>query len=135
MDHVPIKTESAWKSADMGASWLRVLTPEERAALADMLVAVRATGKTILELTRDDVPLGAFAGVLPVLRHQLEHGVGFMTLRGAPSDHFSPDDNRLLFWSLGLHLGVARPQGRTSQLMSDVRADGGQDPGDGRAWL
>ena len=31
---------------------------------------------------------------------------------------FTPEDNRLLFWAIGTHLGVARPQGKASQLMS-----------------
>jgi Taurine catabolism dioxygenase TauD, TfdA family len=126
MEYVPIKTEAAWKSADLADKWLKILSPRETEALADMLRAVRATGKPMLALTRDDVPLGAFADVLPALKHQLENGLGFMTLRGAPAGRFDAEDNRLLFWALGLHLGVARPQGKASQLMSDVRADGGQ---------
>ncbi len=97
--------------------------PEEVDALVDMTNAVR--GRPLLSLTCHDVPLGAFAPVLEELTHQLEHGIGFMTLRGMPSDRFSVEDNRLLFWALGTHLGVARPQGKASQLMSDVRAEGG----------
>jgi hypothetical protein len=54
-----------------------------------------------------------------------------MTLRGLPSDRFDLADNRLLFWAIGTHLGVARPQGKASQLMSDVRAAGGQYRGTG----
>ncbi len=131
--HVPINTPAAWRAADVAASgrWLRRLTDAEIEAVAAVVPAVRATGKPMLELTRDDVPLGAFAAVLADLTAELEHGVGFMTLRGLPSDRFSADDNRLLFWAIGTHLGVARPQGKASQLMSDVRADGGQYRGAG----
>lgn len=121
----PILTPAAWQSAQVGDRWLRVLTGAEADALADMLAAVKATGKTALELTHRDAPVGAFASVLTELNEQLENGIGFMTLRGVPSDRFSVDDNRLLFWALGTHLGVARPQGKASQLMSDVRAAGG----------
>lgn len=118
-----IRTEAAWEAADMGDRWLRILTPAESDALAGMLEAVR--GRPMLSITCDAVPLGAFAPVLQELTHQLEHGIGFMTLRGAPSHRFTPEENRLLFWALGTHLGVARPQGKASQLMSDVRAAGG----------
>jgi hypothetical protein len=121
----PILTPAAWRPADLGDRWLRVLTAAEAGSLAAMLEAARATGKTELDLDRADAPPGALAPVIAELNEQLENGIGFMTLRGAPSDRFSPEDNRLMFWALGLHLGVARPQGKASQLVSDVRAAGG----------
>jgi hypothetical protein len=121
----PIETPAAWRAADVGDRWLRVLTAAETGALAAMLDAVRAAGKPMLELTRNDVPLGAFAPVVAELNDALENGIGFMTLRGVPSDRFDADGNRLLFWALGTHLGVARPQGKASQLMADVQAAGG----------
>jgi hypothetical protein len=133
MQHISIDTQAAWRAADLAASgqWLRQLTGPEAEAVITMLQAVRATGKPMLELTRHDVPLGAFAPVLAELTHQLEHGIGFMTLRGLPAARFTPEDNRLLFWAIGTHIGVARPQGKASQLMSDVRAAGGEYRGAG----
>ncbi|HVY18212.1 MAG TPA: TauD/TfdA family dioxygenase [Rhodopila sp.] len=125
MEYAPIKTTAAWEAREVGDRWLRILAAEEQDALAAMLDVVKASGKPMLALTRHDVPLGAFAPVIRELRDQLEDGIGFMTLRGVPSDRFSVEDNRLLFWALATHLGVARPQGKASQLMSDVRADGG----------
>lgn len=129
----PIDSPAAWHAAGIAASgrWLRRLTVAETEAAAAMLHAVKATGKPMLDLTRADVDLGDFAAVLEEMTHELEHGIGFMTLRGMPSDRFSAEDNRLLFWAIGCHLGVARPQGKASQLMSDVRADGGQYRGAG----
>ena len=131
--HTRIDSPASWHAADVAAreNWLRPLTGAEAEAVATMLQSVRATGKPLLQLTRHDVPLGAFAPVLQELTEELEHGIGFKTLRGLPSDRFSAEDNRLLFWAIGTHLGVARPQGKASQLMSDVRADGGQYRGTG----
>lgn len=128
-----IDSPAAWRAAEIaaGGKWLRPLTEPEVEAVAAMVRAVRETGKPMLELTRDDVPLGAFAPVLDELTEELEHGIGFKTLRGLPSDRFSVEDNRLLFWAVGCHLGVARPQGKASQLMSDVLAAGGQYRGAG----
>ncbi len=133
MMRTPINIPAAWRSAEVANSgqWLRRLANEETEAVATMLQAVRATGKSMLELTRHDVPLGQFAPVLDEVTEELEHGIGFKTLRGLPSDRFSVEDNRLLFWAIGTHLGVARPQGKASQLMSDVRASGGEYRGTG----
>ena len=55
----------------------------------------------------------------------MEEGIGFLVLRGLPMDGQSVDDHRLMAWAIGTHLGVARPQGKASQLMSDVRDAGG----------
>ena len=129
--HVPLAGPAAWRAAEIAASgrWLRCLTDPEVEAAAAILDAVR--GKPMLELTRHDVPLGALAPVLADLTEELERGVGFKTLRGLPASRFSVEDNRLLFWAIGTHLGVARPQGKASQLMSDVRAAGGSYRGAG----
>jgi hypothetical protein len=128
MMYAPINSPAAWRAADVAADdrWLRRLTEPEVDAVAVMLQAVRASGKPMLGLTRDDIPLGAFAPVLQEVTDELEHGIGFKTVRGLPSDRFGVEDNRLLFWAVGTHLGVARPQGKASQLMSDVRAAGGE---------
>lgn len=125
MEYVPIENDAAWLSHQVGDRWLRVLSTAEAEALAAMLAAVKATGKPMLDILPTDAPLGAFAPAVGELRQQLERGIGFMTLRGVPSARFTAEDNRLLFWSLATHLGVARPQGKASQLMSDVRAAGG----------
>ena len=129
----PIDSPAAWRAADIAASgsWLRQLTAPEIQAAATMLQAVRAAAKPMLELTNNDVPLGAFAPVLAEVTRELEHGIGFKTLRGLPTDRFSVEDNHLLFWAIGTHLGVARPQGKASQLIADVRAAGGQYRGAG----
>jgi hypothetical protein len=126
-----IVSRAGWRAAEMAAcgAWLRVLAPSEIDAAVAILEAVR--GKTMLEMSCRDVPLGAFAPVLSELTRALEDGYGFMTLRGFPEDRFSVEENRLLFWAIGTHLGVARPQGKASQLMSDVRAAGGEYRGAG----
>jgi hypothetical protein len=127
----PIQTQAAWRAAEIAGSgrWLRVLTAAEVEAAVAMLGAVR--GQPMLQMSCRDVPLGAFAPVLDELTRALEDGFGFMTLRGFPVERFSVEENRQLFWAIGTHLGVARPQGKASQLMSDVRAAGGEYRGAG----
>jgi hypothetical protein len=94
--HAPINSKAAWRSPEVAASghWLRHLTEAEIAAVATMLRTV--AGKPLLELTRADVPLGAFAAVLEDVTHELEHGIGFKTLRGLPAARLSAEDNRRL---------------------------------------
>jgi hypothetical protein len=129
----PVISPAGWRAGDIdpNGKWQRPLSVPERDDLLRMVDAVRNTGKPMLELTRDDAPLGRFGAVLDEMIRDLEHGPGFMLIRGLPTDRFSVEDNRLLFWAIGTHLGVARPQGKASQLMSDVRDTGGQYRGVG----
>jgi hypothetical protein len=123
----PVVTAADWRASALEASgrWLRRVTAAEIADLNAGFRQLKASGKPMLEITREDFPLGAFAAVLADAARELESGVGVRTLRGLPVDDYSVEDARLLFWRIGTHLGVARPQGKASQLISDVRDAGG----------
>ncbi|MCK8784446.1 TauD/TfdA family dioxygenase [Roseomonas sp. NAR14] len=132
-----ILSEADWRPTDIEASerWLRPVTAAESADLADAVTALRASGRPLLEITRRDVPLGRFAAVLDKARARLEDGPGFVVLRGLPTADRPAEENRLMAWAIGTHLGVARPQGRQSQLISDVRDAGGTyRSGSGRGY-
>ncbi|MBO1074988.1 TauD/TfdA family dioxygenase [Roseomonas marmotae] len=116
-----------WRAADIAASdrWVRHVTPGEVKDLMQGFAALKASGKSLFEITREDVSIGSFAGALREAEQEMEEGIGFKVLRGLPVQSMSVEDNRLLFWAIGTHLGVARPQGKASQVISDVRDAGG----------
>ncbi len=129
----PIASAAAWRPAALEASgaWLRHLAPAEIDDLRTAFRRLQATGKAMLGITREDFPLGRFGAVLAEAAREMEHGIGFRTLRGIPVGDYTPEEARLLFWAIGTHLGVARPQGKASQLISDVRDAGGTYRGHG----
>src|SRR5438309_37556 len=51
-------------------------------------------------------------------------GGGIALVRGLPRDALSEGEFELLTWAIGLHAGVARPQGKASQYLSAVRNAG-----------
>lgn len=117
-----------WRRDDVAtdSSWAVRLTDPEIAAFEAGLASARATGLGLFELSRRDFAFGPAA--LHRLRASVEEtqrGRGFQLMRGLPVERWSTEDARLLFWGLGLHLGVPRPQGKASQFMSDVRDAGG----------
>lgn len=122
-----IISRADWRPEELHQSgrWLRRLTEREAADLRAGLERLKASGRPMLEVTKADVQLGAFAAVLAAAEAEMEEGVGFLVLRGLPMAGHSVEDDRLLAWAIGAHLGVARPQGKASQLMSDVRDAGG----------
>ena len=117
-----------WARAEVAAdpSWAVRLTDAEITDFEAGLASAQVTGRSLFELSRRDFAFGPAA--LRRLRASVEetqHGRGFQLMRGFPVQRWSVDEARLMFWGIGLHLGVPRPQGKASQYMSDVRDAGG----------
>lgn len=124
----PITDPHGWTRAEIDAdpSWAVRLTAPEIADFETGLDSARRSGRSLLELSRRDFAFGPGATRrLRAIVEETQHGRGFQMVRGLPVDRWSVEDCRLLFWGVGLHLGVPRPQGKASQFMSDVRDAGG----------
>ena len=119
----PIKTKPVWTAAELSAdgSWLYELSSAEIEDFSAALRYARTRGKSMFALSRSDFPFGAAAQrALSAVTQGTQEGFGLKQLRGFPVSQYSDDDMRLLWWGIGLHLGVPRPQGKDSQFISDV---------------
>ena len=124
----PVGGPAGWTAAQIerDGGWAVRLGPQEVADFERGLDRARSSGKGPLELAPADFPFGPSAlARLHAAVSQMRDGRGFQMLRGLPVERWSVEDSRLLFWGIGLHLGVPRQQGRASQMMSDVRDAGG----------
>ncbi|RZT36703.1 TauD/TfdA family dioxygenase [Cupriavidus agavae] len=117
-----------WKREDVerDTSWIHVLSPGEIDALEQALRHTLGTGRDLLDMSIEDFPLDArVRRRLVALIDETQGGFGLKLLRGFPVERWDTDALRKLFWGIGLVLGVARPQGKMSQFVSDVRDAGG----------
>lgn len=126
MQPINADTRAAWTVADLQADtgWLFELDDRAR---RDLLAAVRKArdpGKTLFDYRRDDFDLGSAWPVIRRALHEVATGTGFALLRGLPRQDTSAEEFELLTWAVGLHTGVARPQGKASQYLSAVRDAG-----------
>lgn len=126
MKPINADTRSAWTVADLNAdpSWVHELDDRAR---RDMLAAVRKArdpAKTLFDYRRDDFDLGAAWPVIERALREVKTGTGFALLRGMPRADTTVEEFELLTWAIGLHTGVARPQGKASQYLSAVRDAG-----------
>jgi hypothetical protein len=117
---------AAWTVADLQAdqSWIVTLDDD---AQADLVRAVRGLGdpdRPLLDIRRDEVDLGRAAAPIARSIREIKDGRGFALLRGLPRDGLSAAEFERLTWAIGLHIGVARPQGKASQYLSAVRDAG-----------
>lgn len=72
----PIAPPRGWRGRDIAADpgWNHQPPPEEIGGLEAALRHVRAAGKTLLEITRDDFPLGVAASMIERVADATERG-------------------------------------------------------------
>jgi hypothetical protein len=118
----------AWYAQDLETdqSWIQRLSKEAVAGFEAALRHAKSLTKPLLDLNPDDFPLNtAAADALRNAFKATQDAYGLCLLKGFPVDRWTAEDARLLYWGIGLHAGVARTQNRASQVMTDVRDEGG----------
>src|SRR3954471_2825228 len=124
----PAMQPGGWtrQQLESDTSWVYLLSRTQIAEFKAAMRHAKATGKSFCDLSPDDFPIGQDAQrALDAVIEGTQGLLGLKVLRGFPVDRFDADSMRMLFWGIGLHLGVPRPQGKQSQFMSDVTDAGG----------
>ncbi|MBU2533843.1 MAG: TauD/TfdA family dioxygenase [Alphaproteobacteria bacterium] len=123
MDITVPQARAAWRVADLqeDRSWIFSLDDAERAHLAGIARAAYVEGKPLFDYTREDFDLGSAGIKLAMAMKEAYHGRGMALVRGLPRADLTEHEFRLLNWGIGLNTGVARPQGKATQYISDVR--------------
>lgn len=124
----PIESPAAWRPEDFkdDESWIVPFDTETLDELDAAVAACRRRGIGAFEATKDDFVAPRFASLLRDIAVELDSGRGFVMLRGLPVEKFSPDDLRLIYWGLGIHLGTPISQNGLGELISEV-TDRGYD--------
>jgi alpha-ketoglutarate-dependent taurine dioxygenase len=114
---------AAWTATELNSDerWLFQLDDRARHDMLAALVKARDPGKTLFDYSRSDFDFGSAWPVLEAALRETRHGRGVVLVRGLPRDELDEKDFELLTWGIGLHAGVARPQGKASHYISAVR--------------
>lgn len=101
---------------------------EEKAAmqLARAVKAAYDPVRPLFDYRREDIDLGPAGEIIAAAVAEAHHGRGIALVHGLPRLALTEPEFRLLNWAIGLHHGVARPQGKATQYISEVR-DAGVD--------
>lgn len=102
-------------------SWIFELAPD---AADDIVRAVRKAAearKPLLDYCKEDFDFGSTSTTLDAAFNLAKHGCGMALVRNLPRNVLSDKEYELMTWGIGLHQGVARPQGKDSQYISAVR--------------
>lgn len=119
-------SRAEWLAAELRADegWIVTLDAPASQALLAAVRKVREPARPLLDYRREEFDLDAAAPPIAAAFAEAKTGRGLALLRGLPRDGVSEDEFALVTWAIGLHYGVARPQGKASQYMSAVRDAG-----------
>lgn len=118
----------AWRAPDLARdpSWRFQIDEKAAAHLAAVVKATRDPDRPGFDYAPEDFDLGPAAKTIHAAFAEALHGCGLAHIKGLPRAGMSEPEFRVLNWAIGLHVGVARPQGKASQYISPVR-DAGTD--------
>jgi alpha-ketoglutarate-dependent taurine dioxygenase len=119
-------TAAAWRVADLehDKTWAFELDDRARRDLLGALDKAAEPDKSLLDYRRGDFDLGSAGRVINAALEEVKHGRGVALIHGLPREELDDKQFELLTWAIGLHAGVARPQGKATQYISAVRDAG-----------
>jgi len=123
MDMTDAGSPAEWRAADLkqDPGWVFSIDEKARAHLARVIKAAYVADRPLFDYTREDFDLGPAWTTIANAIKEAHHGRGLALLRGLPREGMTEKEFELLNWAIGLHTGVARPQGRATQYISPVR--------------
>lgn len=122
----PVNNPAAWLVPEISQdpAWRFELDDAARSHMASNVISVFDPERELLDYQRDDFDLGPGMEVIHAAARVAHFGCGLSLVKGLPRVEITAAQFRILNWAIGLHLGVARPQGAKTQYMSEVRAAG-----------
>lgn len=124
MTHRPriLEPQCEWTAADVAdeTEWTEQLTPDELAELDQALRVAQAVSDDVLDIGRDEFPLPTLAPRIQRIEEELIGGRGFVRIRGIDRSAYSQTEMELLFWGIGMHLGMPWAQNHHGHVLGDV---------------
>jgi len=123
---IGVGSRAAWTAADLHADtgWITTLDARAAQALIANIRKAHDPDKPLLAYRQADFDFGAAGPAIAAALAEAQHGRGLALLRGLPRDGIDAAEFELMTWAIGLHTGVARPQGKATQYLSAVRDAG-----------
>lgn len=120
----PVEGNANWKGPELAGStdWIYTLADDDIAEIDAALAHVKARGLTVPDITRRDFPLPRLGEKLAAILEEIEHGRGFVLMRGLPVDRLGEADATAAYWGIGAWFGEVAPQNMMGDLLGHVRA-------------
>jgi hypothetical protein len=124
MTHVPhiLEPQCAWTADDVAdeSTWTELLDEDERAEIDAALRHAVAKSDDVLDITKDDFPLTTVVPRLQKIEDELINGRGFVRIRGIDRSAYSQSEMEVIYWGIGMHLGLPWAQNKHGHVLGDV---------------
>jgi hypothetical protein len=119
----PIEGPAAWTGRELEgrSDWIVSFTAEECGELLAALASVRQRGLRLEAVTRSDFSVPSLQRRFVSISKEIEQGRGFVLARGLPLEGLSDEDCKLLFWGIGLQLGLPVSQSKLQNYIAEVK--------------
>jgi hypothetical protein len=104
-------------------SWIHRFDAAALAEIDAALAHAQRSGVTI-PFGKVAFPLPNLSTALDPILHEIEHGRGFMLLRGIARSRYTDAECETIYWGLGVHLGLPISQNSRGHLLGHVRDEG-----------
>ena len=120
----PVVDPAGWSPDELRdvGRWSYRISEREADDLAAAVAAVRRDGVPIVEVARENFPLGAFAEVLADVRRELTDGRGIVMLRNFPVERFDREATAIAYIGLGAYLGGTMSQNKQGHVLGDRKS-------------
>ena len=120
--YLPIEEPNVWTGTDFDAEedWVVNLSEAHIRLLEAAMENAVARNLALPDLTPDNFPLGELRQVLDAAYETLEHGRGFLVLRGWPSENYRHAQNLVAFCGVASYFGKAMVQNYEGESVVDV---------------
>ncbi|RST57285.1 TauD/TfdA family dioxygenase [Siminovitchia terrae] len=124
-----IQGPSAWKGSELSKddSWIYYLSEKTIASLENALEKVQGKGLKSPDFTKEDFPIEDLSDEIAYFAEELEDGRGFLLLRGLPIDRYTDEEASIIYYGLGLHMGIPVTQNAKGDLLGHVKNVGALD--------
>lgn len=118
-----LKNPGVWRGSELQKSqeWIFHFPLEGIAEIENAMRRVQAMKLAPPNFGREDFPLPTFSTELNNVLEELEHGRGFLLMRGLPTECYSEAEAEIIFWGLSQHLGVPLSQNSEGHFLGHVR--------------
>jgi hypothetical protein len=123
----PVVDPAGWSADELRdvARWSYRVDERQADELAAAVAAVRRDGVPIVEVARENFPLGGFADVLADVRRELMDGRGIVMLQNFPIERFDREETAIAYIGLGAYLGRTMSQNKQGHILGHVKDLGG----------
>jgi hypothetical protein len=132
----PVIDPAGWEANSLGPveDWSCHLTSADQDELVAGVSAFRKTGRSIVDVNRDNFPLSALATTLSDIRRELNDGRGLVMIRNFPIDRLDRESVAIAYMGFGSYLGEKMVQNKHGHVLGHVKDLGEDYDTSGRAY-